>query len=232
MSAHDGTPLRVPGITTRAPEDTAAARAALRTASACDDWIFSSPAAVRFAAKLWPRIRPSRATRVFAIGTGTARALARLGMHGVIVPGRSDSEGLLALNELRAMRGRRVALIGAPGGRDLIAPALRRRGAKVARIDVYRRAPARLTRRHFDALAAAPDPLITLLSSAEGLANLVALLPEPLLDRLRSSALVVSSERLAAAARKHGFADVHRARSAASADLLAGAESALARHRL
>jgi uroporphyrinogen-III synthase len=98
------------------------------------------------------------------------------------------------------VRARRIALVGAPGGRDLIAPTLRRRGANVETIHVYRRVPPRLTRRHFDALAAARDPLITLVSSGEALTHLVTLLPPPALARLRTQILVVSSARLAASA--------------------------------
>ena len=130
------------------------------------------------------------------------------------------------------MRGQRVALVGAPGGRDLIAPTLRRRGAKVEPIHVYRRVPPRLTRRHFDALGAARDPLIVLVSSGEALANLVALLPAPLLARLRAQILVVSSARLAVIARAQAFAQIVLARSAAPRDLIAAAAAALARHRL
>jgi uroporphyrinogen-III synthase len=140
--------------------------------------------------------------------------------------------GRLELPELAHVRGRRIALVGAPGGRDLIAPALRRRGAKVEAIHVYRRVPPRLTQRHFDALALAPDPLITLVSSGEALAHLVALLPPPQLARLRAQILVVSSARLAALARTHAFAEIALARSAAPRDLFSAAAAALARHRL
>ena len=196
------------------------------------DWIFTSPAAVRFGAALLPARRLRSRLRAYAIGEGTARALARHGIAATIPRERADSEGLLALPELRSVRGRRIALVGAPGGRDLIAPALRRRGAKVDAIHVYRRAPPRLTRRHFDALALAPDPVITLVSSGEALANLVALLPAPGLAKIRAQALVVSSARLAALAREHAFAEVALARSAAPTDLLSAAAAALARHRL
>jgi uroporphyrinogen-III synthase len=200
--------------------------------SGFESWIFTSPAAVRFGAALLPakRIRPR--IRAYAIGDGTARALARHGVTATIPRDRSDSEGLLALPELKNMRGRRIALVGAPGGRDLIAPALRRRGAKVEAIHVYRRVSPRLTQRHFDALALAPDPLITLVSSGEALANLVALLPAPLLAKIRAQILVVSSARIAVLAREHAFAQVALARSAAPRDLLSAAAAALARHRL
>ncbi|MFX9532994.1 uroporphyrinogen-III synthase, partial [Acinetobacter baumannii] len=65
----------------------------------------------------------------------------RAGLEPVAVPERMDSEGLLALPELRDVRGIAVGLVTAPGGRDAIAPALRARGAQVRRADVYRRLP-------------------------------------------------------------------------------------------
>ncbi|HVT31986.1 MAG TPA: uroporphyrinogen-III synthase [Rhodanobacteraceae bacterium] len=229
IAACGGNPTRLPGLALRAIE-AKLFRPALLAIHARDVVIFTSPAAVRFAFAARASLR-SRATTVFAIGAGTARALRRHGIHAV-VPERHDSEGLLALPALRALRGQRIVLIGAPGGRDRIAPELKRRGAKVEAIHVYCRVPPRLTRRHFEALAAARDPLITLLSSGEALDNLVALLPPPLIERLRRQVLVVSSARLAGIARANGFEEIVQARSATPADLLAAAAAALARHRL
>jgi uroporphyrinogen-III synthase len=169
---------------------------------------------------------------VFGVGAGTARALARHGIAARVPRERCDSEGLLALADLAEVRGRRIALIGAPGGRNLLATTLRGRGADVHAIHVYERAPPRLDRRHFDALARASDPLVLLVSSGEALANLVALLPAPLLARLRHQPLVVSSARLAGLAQTQGFEDIREAASALPDDLLDAAARALARHRL
>ena len=220
--------LSIPGLSLRPLEHDARG---VRKAG-IEDWIFTSPAAVRFGAHLLPARRMRARIRAYAIGDGTARALGSHGIAATVPRDRADSEGLLALPELKHVRGRRIALVGAPGGRDLIAPALRRRGAKVEAIHVYRRVAPRLTRRHFDALAAARDPVIVLASSGEALANLVALLPAEQLARLRAQILVVSSARLAALAREHAFAEVALARSAAPRDLLSAAAAALARHRL
>jgi uroporphyrinogen-III synthase len=225
IEACGGRSLRLPGLALRAIDRDVPALRAIR---ARDFVIFTSPAAVRFAFAANGSQR-FRASRVFAIGSGSQRALHRRGIDAA-VPERSDSEGLLALPALRAVRGQRIVLIGAPGGRDRIAPVLKRRGAEVAAIHVYRRVPPRLTRRHFEALAAARTPLITLLSSAEALENLVAQLPPPLLARLRGETLVVSSARLAGVARENGFEAIVQARSAAPADLLAAAAARLARH--
>jgi uroporphyrinogen-III synthase len=229
VRAGGGTPVLLPGLALRAI-DADIARSALGGLARSHAVIFTSPAAVRFAFVLRPSLRIARGS-LFALGAGTARALAKHGLDAAI-PERSDSEGLLAMRELAKVRGRRIALIGAPGGRDLIAPMLRRRGATVEAIHVYRRVAPRLTSRHFDALDAARDPLITLVSSGEALAHLVALLPAPQIERLRGQIIVVSSARLAGVAREHAFGEIVLARSAAPGDLLAAAEAALGRHRL
>lgn len=225
-----GTPLLLPGLSVRTTRD--AAVASSLHASLFDDWIFTSPAAVRACFALAPSLRLTRRARAFAVGAGTRRALARRGVNAFAPASGADSEALLALPMLADVHGHRIALVGASGGRNLIAPTLRERGAQVEAIHVYERRAARLTRRHFDALAVAPRPWITLLSSAEALANLCACLPADLAARWRAQPIVVASERLAVLARAQGFDDVGIARSALGEDLLDAAARRLARHRL
>jgi uroporphyrinogen-III synthase len=232
VRSRGGDVVLLPGLALREVIDAGAARSALQAASGVNVWIYASPAAVRHAFRLHPGLSESVAALAFGVGTGSVRALARHGVHAGAPEGRSDSEGLLAMPAFADVRGKRIALIGAPGGRDLIAPTLRQRGAEVTAIHVYVRAPPRLTRRHFEALARAPDPLLTLLSSGEALVNLVALVPAPLLARLRHQILVVSSARLAALADEHGFEDIRMASSASPDDLLDAAAKALTHHRL
>jgi uroporphyrinogen-III synthase len=227
-----GSVLRLPGLALRGVASSADALSKLGEAQAFDACIFSSPAAVRHAWNACPSLQVAPRSGVFAIGAGTARALARHGIGALVPDERSDSEGLLGLPGLAIVDGRRIALVGAPGGRDLIAPTLRRRGAAVDEIHVYERTAPRLTRGHFDALAHADDPLITLLSSADALGHLVALLPAPLLLRLQRQSLVVSSLRLVDIAGERGFTSVFRAASATPAALVDGAARALAHHRL
>jgi uroporphyrinogen-III synthase len=228
-----GVALRLPGIGLRAPRDPVSACAVLRAARRTDIAVFISPAAVRYAFALLPELRFARATQVCTTGAGTARALARRGLCDVIWPRlRQDTEGLLALPEFARLRGRRVALIGAPGGRDLLPGTLRKRGATAQNVHVYQRVAPRLTQRHFVALERAAAPLLTLLSSATALTNLRAQLPAPLFARLAEGEGIVSSLRLAQAARSAGFRRAHIAKSAGSADMLAAAVAALAQHRL
>lgn len=233
VAALGGTALGLPGVAVRASEDATAVRVALRNARAADVAIFISPNAVRHAFALLPKLRFARTTLICAVGSATAQALARRGVHGVIRPtDRQDSEGVLALPQLARLRRRRVVLIGAPGGRELLSQTLRTRGASLQPIHVYRRAPPRWNRRHAAALENAAPPLLTLLSSSEVLANLARGLASPLFAKLAAGECIVSSLRLAEAARAAGFGRVHIAASAGTADMLIAAENALAHHRL
>jgi len=232
IRALGGVALALPVLALRRAADGVAATAALRQARDADIVVFTSPAAVKFAFAL-RRQRFTRTTCVCAIGAATAQALGRRGFGEVLFPHeRQDSEGLLALPELQKLRGRRVVLIGAPDGRELLAQTLRARRARVSEIHVYQRVAARLSARQLAALEQASAPLLTLLTSAQTLAGLQAQLPLALFARLAQGELIVSSERLAEAARRSLFGNVHIAASPLPRDLLAAAQRVLARHRL
>lgn len=225
--------VSLPGQRLQAVDDTTAARAALRAAACGDGLVFVSPAAVRQAWRLLPQWRLPRRLQVCAVGDATAAALRRRGVAEVVRPrARQDSEGLLAEAALRGVRGQSWAVVGAAGGRDTLPATLRRRGARVAAVEVYRRAPPRWTRLHYARLETAPRPLLVVVSSAQSLARIATALPAGLVLALRAGELVVSSGRLAALAREHGFTRIHVAESALAADLADACERALARHRL
>ncbi len=217
-----GVPLLLPGLALRGAADAAAVRSGLRAALAAELIVFTSPAAVRHAAALSPL---QTAATVLAVGQGTARALRRHGIAAPLVPRQQDSEGLLEHPALQDLRDRRVALIGAPGGRGVLREQLAARGARLHELHVYRRVPPRLDRRHVEALLQLPASAQVLLSSAEALHNLQQLLPAAAWARLCAATAVASSERLAAAARAAGFQRIAIAASALSADLLAASMS-------
>ncbi|MFC4763730.1 uroporphyrinogen-III synthase [Dyella koreensis] len=215
-----GVPLLLPGLSLRGVDDPSVASAALGEALKDEVLVFTSPAAVRFAA----RLRPLRTRAVVvAVGQGTARALRRLGVAALAPEERQDSEGLLAHPALSDVRGRRVALIGAPGGRGVLREQLAARGARLRELHVYRRVAPRLLRRHVAGVMALPSSARVLLSSAEALEHLRAQLPPEALATLCAATAVVSSERLADVARAAGFRRVLVAASALAADLLAAA---------
>ncbi|TBR36716.1 MULTISPECIES: uroporphyrinogen-III synthase [Dyella] len=214
VRALGGEPMLLPGLSLRAEPGV---RPALREALKDDLLIFISPAAVRFAARAEP-LR-TRAT-VCAVGQGTARVLQRHRIEAIAPDQQQDSEGLLAHAQLKDLQGKRVALIGAPGGRGVLREQLAKRGAKLRELHVYRRAAPRLSRRHIDAVLALPSSAMVLLSSAEALANLHEQLPGDAWKVLCKATAVVSSERLADAARKAGFKHIRMADSAFSDDML------------
>ncbi len=220
VRALGGTPVLLPGLSLRGPDDVAAVRAALRDGLADELVIFTSPAAVCHAAALTPLLTDAV---VLAVGRGTARALRRHGVPEALIPGQQDSEGLLGHPMLQDLRGRRVTLVGAPGGRGVLRGQLAARGARLREVQVYRRVPPRLNQRHAAALLGLSGSARVLLSSDEALQNLCRLLPLPALERLRAATAVVSSERMAAAAHNAGFTQVELACSAVADDLLAAA---------
>ncbi|MEP6484692.1 MAG: uroporphyrinogen-III synthase [Rudaea sp.] len=233
IRALGGIALALPGITLRGALDPASVKAELAAARDSDVVIFVSPAAVKYAFAIQPKLRFIRTAVIAAMGAATARALQRKGFKQVIWPLASQtSEGLLAAPEMQKLRGKRVTLIGAPGGRDLLAQTLKQRKARVQHILVYRRLPPRFSKAQLAALEAAQTPLITLLTSQEILDNLRSELPLSLFGKLAEGDLVVSSLRLALAARASLFGAVHIAASPSPRDLVRAACGALAQHRL
>lgn len=200
-------------------DDEAAARA-LRHAFAGDLAVFTSPKAVQQAHRLLAA-QAVRKARLIAVGEATARALDEIGWGPAITPPGSGSEAVLQLACLRQPRGARVAVIGAAGGRSLLPDTLAERGAQVARVPVYRRLPARLDARHWQALEAARGVLVTTATSARSLQMLSTRVPEAGWRRLLAGIALASSERLQAHAQALGFARIARADSATDADLLA-----------
>lgn len=215
-----GAPLLLPGLSLRAVDDAEAVAIELRVALTDQLLIFTSPAAVRFAARLAPL---RTAAIVLAVGQGTARALARHGIEALAPLVRQDSEGLLEQPALSQMTGRRVALIGAPGGRGVLRAELLARGAQLREVHVYRRGTPRWQRHQLDAIRQLPADARVLLSSAEALDNLRQGLPADAFAQLIQAVAIASSERLAEAAHAAGFKRVAVAASALSDNLLAAA---------
>lgn len=223
--------VALPGSSIGAPADVAAARRGLEAARRADVVIFLSPTAVASAFRIQPGMGFARRVRVFAPGPGTKAALARHGVEATCPTARYDSEGLLALPALEAVQGRSIVLVGAPGGREQLPLALRRRGAVVQWAHVYSRRAARLDRRHLGRLAALPHALISVWSSLDAIRHLCERLPQAEVGRLQRAPAVASSERIAEALRAHGFARTAVAGSARPVDLLAAIEALALRHR-
>ncbi|KMQ83582.1 uroporphyrinogen iii synthase [Lasius niger] len=219
IRALGGAPLSLPGMRLAAPADEALVVRQWQQALLARWVIFTSPIAVRFAAGLggW-----SAAMHALAMGEATRRALARRGVEAV-APRRQDSEGLLALPALQQLAGQSVALVGGGDGRGLLRQQLQRRGARLSEVQVYRRLPPRLNRRHVAAVQGLSTAALLLLSSVEALTHLQAGLPEPVWQQLCQTQVIASSARVAAAAQAAGCRYLVSAGSALRADMLATA---------
>lgn len=199
----------------------AEAREALRQAIGAPRVLFTSPAAVLAAAGLLSLQRRDAGQAWIAVGAGTARSLGEAGIDAVQAPARMDAEGLLAMDALQQVQGMQVGLVTAPDGREVLAPALRQRGAEVLRADVYTRVPVAPSALALRRLRALDRPAALVLSSGGALDQLLSVLPEDLQPRLRVLPVVAASARLRELARARGFADVVLAEGPLPVQLLA-----------
>jgi uroporphyrinogen-III synthase len=220
IAACHGRPIRFPTLEILGPVDKQLARKELRAARAADLLIFVSANAVQYAFPLLPDELPFD-IGVAAVGRATADALEAAGLPATLVPPRMDSEGLLALSGLADMQQQRVVVLRGNGGRELIADTLQARGAEVLQVEVYRR---RIPERPSGArnLVDGWDRLVDVVTvtSVAILDNLFALLGDAGAQRVRSTPLVVVSERLADHARDLGCESVHTASSPRDASVL------------
>ena len=203
-----GEAILFPAIEIAAPADAAPARALLGRLEDFDIAVFISANAAERGLALLGRPWPG-AVRAAAVGSGTRRALEERGVRQVIAPeGRADSEALLALPAFAQMAGRRVAIIRGEGGRERLREALQARGAAVEYAECYRRLRPQ----------ADPAPLLAewsrgavhavTVGSAEALANLLAMLGEPVARLAADTPLFVPHPRVAEQARRLGAARV------------------------
>ncbi|HDS1650303.1 uroporphyrinogen-III synthase [Stenotrophomonas maltophilia] len=198
----------------------------LQRALNCDRVVFTSPAAVTAAAALLP-LRPAQHSPWLTVGEGTTRALQAHGISEVHAPQRMDSEGLLALPVLAAVKGLRIGLVTAPGGRGLIAARLQAAGASIERADVYRRQPLRLSPRALARLGQCSAPWLMAVSSGEALQRVWEQLSPQWQQRLQAHATaLVASERLGAQAQALGLRVV-RSAGPTTPQLIAAAHATL-----
>jgi uroporphyrinogen-III synthase len=158
-------------------------------------------------------------------GRGTAELLDSLGVGPVHWPdrGTGGSEGMLMLPALQAVEGRHWLILAAEGGRRLLDEQLRARGAKVSRLNVYRRLPLAPTPEALDALEGC-ESWVALLASGGALEQLHHALPQHLWQRLCQGTMVAPSARVADMAHSLGARRVVLSAGASDEEMLATLE--------
>ena len=203
-------PFVFPALAIEPAEPSPALEAALSQLSRADLAIFVSANAAEHGLAAARRHGPwPPRCRAAAVGEATARALRNSGFAAVISPReRHDSEGLLALEELKAVDGRHILIFRGRGGRELLREALESRGAQVTYVECYRRIrPAADPAALLGAWSRGEIHAVSVLS-AETLENFVAMIGAAGAALLPSAGLVVPHDAIARHSAARRFARV------------------------
>ena len=146
---------------------------------------------------------------VAAIGAATADALRNSGLGPVISPAeRHDSEALLGLAQLQAVRGQNIVVFRGEGGREHLKEILEARGARVEYAECYRRVrPDSDPTAVVAALARGEVHAVSVLS-AETLENFIAMIGPAAVQRLGTVTLMVPHAAVGAHREARRFARV------------------------
>jgi uroporphyrinogen III methyltransferase/synthase len=140
---------------------------------------FTSPNGVRlYFEALDGDARSLAATRIAAIGPGTATALREHGIEADVVPERFVAEGLLEALGGEPLDGRRVLVARAAEARDTLPDGLRERGAQVEVLALYRTVAEPLSEAQTDALERATYVTFTSSSTVRYFLSATGTLPE------------------------------------------------------
>jgi uroporphyrinogen-III synthase len=198
---------RLPAIEILEPDDTDRLDALVERLDKFQLAIFVSANAVHhglpviLTRRAWPT-----GLAIATVGPTSGQAVAQYGLTLTYVPVHEySSEGLLALEALQDMRGRRVIIFRGNGGRSKLYDTLTARGASVEYAEVYRRrCPETDPQAMLDLLQPGRLDVITVASN-ETLENLVTMAGPAGLPLLLEKRLIVPGQRQVAFARELGF---------------------------
>ncbi len=205
IEAAGGRPYRLPLLEIAPPEHPPAGLDRLEEYHMA---IFISPNAVeRGIALIRERGNLPPGLQLATVGRGSAARLEKLlgRKPDICAPPPFNSEALLTNSGMQKLSGRNIIVFRGNGGRELLAETLRRRGANVTYCEVYRRVcpeiePATLSRAWEQGKIE-----IIVITSGEGLRNLIRLAGPANLHWLLNTPLLLINRRLEAVARELGF---------------------------
>lgn len=206
IRAAGGEALAFPVLEIAPIDDPAPARALFARLQEFDIALFVSANAVDHAAALLGGEALPSALKLAAVGRRTAER-AREHFHRIDIeaPPPYNSEALLATPALREVGGKRIVIVRGAGGRELLAETLRARGAEVRYAEVYRRLEPDTDTDLDSVRSSRPRIDLVVVTSNDGLRNLVSMAGERHRDWLLAAQLVVISPRTAEFAADIGF---------------------------
>jgi uroporphyrinogen-III synthase len=171
----------------------------------------------------WPALPDGPAW--YAIGDVTAKRLQENDVAAVNTASGMTSESLLQHPALRGVDRQRVLIVKGEGGRAKLGEELSARGAFVEELNCYRRqCPVMASGELMQKLESWNIGLV-LVSSGEGLSNMLTLISPPETLKLLSMPVIVPSERVASLAHERGFTTVHRAANASDFAMLSAVQT-------
>ena len=145
---------------------------------------------------------------VLAVGSGTAEALRERGFRNVISPDRgSGSEAVLELGLLQkdTVQGKKIVILRGAGGRELLRDTLQQRGVVVDVVELYYRRKPSVDTAEVTKIWNQFPPDVIVITSGEGLKNLIGMTPKEAHEKLFNTPLVVISDRVRDLAISSGF---------------------------
>lgn len=209
--AHEGARVwRLPALAIEPIEPDAALAGLMANLASFDLAIFVSANAVERGLAAIRRFGPWPASlQAAAVGEATAGALRDAGIADVVFPhDRHDSEALLALPRLQAVRGQNIIVFRGQGGRGELRDALEARGARVACAECYRRVRPQADAAPVVAALARGEVHAVSVLSGETLENFIAMIGAEGERALAPVALVVPHPAIAAHREARRFARV------------------------
>lgn len=195
-----GRALAEPLLAIAEATDQAAQREKLEQAA---DWVlFTSRNAVERALALAPKA-PDRWSKLACVGAATAASLREHGLEPALVPSEYSGAGLLAEPALAEVAGQRILIVTGQGGRRSLDEALRSRGAKLRRAEVYRRQALQIPQRRLRELLENSD--VVVVTSGGALRHLSQLISKQLNQALPDLQLLLPSTRVAESAAALGY---------------------------
>lgn len=180
--------------------------------------IFISPNAVNHFAAHAKFDADIPAQKLIAVGASTADTLANKSTKAALFPELMNAEGLLAMPEVQVVSQQSILLVKGVGGRTTIKETMQQRGAQVQCLDVYeRKLPAFEQQKAIQTLAIPSSVwIVTSLTAMEHLHRILGL------AKLSNHAtkVIVSSDRLANAAKQKGFSIVAQSTGASDTQLV------------
>ncbi len=208
IEQHAGRVIRFPVIEILPPKDRHRLQSVLRRLPRFDWLVFISANAAAMGLRAVEAAHHTQPrAKVATIGGSTARELQARGWRvDVTAKPPFTSEALLREPALRRVRRQRILIFRGEGGRELLCQTLVERGAQVEYAECYRRTPApsdpELLR---SAWSRGRDDVAIMLTSVEGLNNLIQIVGPGDADCLYRTPVVAAGERVASAAREQGW---------------------------